>query len=205
MLTNVRSGRSRRCSLPGSAQAQQRRQRRIGNMILTYPDWSGPMRFTARGGIVTTRPNVGRAQERRSRRNTAAIFEAGLRTRPRRQAATRLFLLSGRHAGEMAAQPGLEFLVTASHTCDLARPWPRRIYTDGRAWPDFIEPTLYGYSIANGPTRTATASSICSRPNARFMGRAVSTMPAPAAFDNQTVIKEAYLSRQNDPDMLHDE
>jgi len=35
----------------------------------------------------------------------------------------------------------------------------RRIFTDGRDWPAEIEPTIQGYSIGNGSTRMAAASS----------------------------------------------
>src|SRR5437868_13551943 len=45
-----------------------------------YPDWSGPMRFTARGGnrYDQTKPS-GRAQEAPLTPEYRAIFEAGLR------------------------------------------------------------------------------------------------------------------------------
>ena len=41
---------------------------------------------------------------------------------------------------------------------------PRRIFTDGRDWPEDVQPTFNGYSIGKWiDTRTATASTTRSK------------------------------------------
>jgi hypothetical protein len=116
-----------------------------------YPDWSGPMRFTATGGNrydQTKRP--GRAQQAPLTAEYQAIFDAGLKDQAAGgQGGNQTFSCTpGGMPREMAGNQGLEFVVTprATHVI-FAQAMPRRIYTDGRDWPNDVEPTFDGYSI----------------------------------------------------------
>jgi len=83
----------------------------------------------------------------------------------------------------------------------------RRIYTDGRSWPENLEPSFMGYSI--GQWRDEDG-------DGRYDALAIETrnLKGPRSFDasgiplhedNQTVVKERiYLDKAN-PDILHDE
>jgi hypothetical protein len=176
-----------------------------------YPDWSGPMRFTARGGnrYDQTKPS-GRAQEAPLTPEYRAIFEAGLRDQAAGgQGGNQTFsCFPGGMPREMAGNQGLEFLVTpkATHVI-FAQAMPRRIYTDGRAWPDFIEPTLYGYSIGKWLDEDRDGRFDLLEVETRgFMGpRSFDNAGHPLHADNQTVIKERIYRDKNDPDILHDE
>src|SRR3954453_16108109 len=49
--------------------------------------------------------------------------------------------------------------ILVNHNNDMHR----RIYTDGRAWPEDAEPTYAAFRWASGSTRTVTANTTCSR------------------------------------------
>ena len=59
---------------------------------------------------------------------------------------------------EIIVMPEVTYILI-SHNDDSYR----RIYTDGRDWPTDAEPTFAATRSANGSTRTATASTTCSR------------------------------------------
>jgi len=176
-----------------------------------YPDWSGQMRFTARGGnrYDQTKP-PGRAQEAPLTPEYRAIFEAGLRDQQAGgQGGNQTFSCTpGGMPREMAGNQGLEFLVTpkATHVI-FVQAMPRRIYTDGRTWPDFIEPTFYGYSIGKWIDQDGDGKFDLLEVETRgFMGpRSFDNAGHPLHSDNETVIKERIYQDKNDPDILHDE
>jgi hypothetical protein len=82
----------------------------------------------------------------------------------------------------------------------------RRIFTDGRDWPQDIEPTYAGYSIGrwidpNGDGRYTTLEA----ETRGFKGpRAYDATGLPLHFDNQSIFKERLLLDQADPNILHD-
>jgi hypothetical protein len=84
----------------------------------------------------------------------------------------------------------------------------RRIFTDGRAWPEDIEPTYQGYSIGrwideNGDGRYDVLEVETRGP---FKGpRAYDASGLPLHFDNQSVFKERFRLDKADPNILHDE
>ena len=116
-----------------------------------YPDWSGPMRFTTTGGNrydQTKRP--GRAQQAPLTPEYQAIFETGLKDQAAGgQGGNQTYSCTpGGMPREMAGNQGLEFVVTPKVTHVIfVQAMPRRIYTDGRDWPNDVEPTFDGYSI----------------------------------------------------------
>jgi hypothetical protein len=109
----------------------------------------------------------------------------------------------------MIAYEPLEIIVTAEATyvrVDHMSEF-RRIYTDGRSWPDDIEPTFAGYSIGRWVDEDG---------DGRFDVLEVETraVRGPHAYDhngipfhkdNQAVFKERIYIDKVDPDVLRDE
>jgi hypothetical protein len=81
---------------------------------------------------------------------------------------------------------------------------PRRIYTDGRDWPNGAEPTFMGYSI--GKWVDDGSSSVLEVETRNMKGpRTYDTSGLPLHTDNQTVVKERIFLDRVDGDLLHDE
>jgi len=104
----------------------------------------------------------------------------------------------------MIAYEPLEIIVTAEVT--YVREF-RRIYTDGRGWPDKIEPTFAGYSIgkwidANGDGRYDVLEV---ETRAVRGPHAYDHNGIPFHKDNQVVFKERIYIDKADPDILRDE
>jgi hypothetical protein len=83
----------------------------------------------------------------------------------------------------------------------------RRIHTDGRPWPEEIEPSFRGYSIGkwidDGNTGRFNVLEVETR---GFKGpRAYDTSGLPLHRDNQTVVKERIFQDKADPNILYDE
>jgi hypothetical protein len=102
-----------------------------------------------------------------------------------------------------------EFVVTPSTTHILVENIydSRRVFTDGRPWPEHIEPSLLGYSIgrwidADGDGRFDELD-VETR---GFKGpRAFDASGVPLHKDNQTVVKERFFLDKADPAIFHDE
>jgi hypothetical protein len=109
----------------------------------------------------------------------------------------------------MVAFRALEFVVTPERTYVLVgdQDQPRRIYTDGRAWPQEITPTYGGYSIgrwidSNGNGRY----DVLEVETRGFKGpRVYDSSGMPLHFDNQSIFKERIHLDKDDPNILHDE
>jgi hypothetical protein len=109
----------------------------------------------------------------------------------------------------MVAFRALEFVVTPERSYVLVgdQDQPRRIYTDGRAWPAEITPTYSGYSIgrwidSNGGGRY----DLLEVETRGFKGpRVYDSSGLPLHFDNQSIIKERIHLDKADPNLLHDE
>jgi hypothetical protein len=110
----------------------------------------------------------------------------------------------------MAATQAQEYIVTPETTYVLlgGEDPLRRIYTDGRDWPDDLAPTYQGYSIGrwideNGDGRF-TALAVETR--GPFKGpRAYDASGLPLAFDNQSIFKERFHLDRDNPNILHNE
>ena len=83
----------------------------------------------------------------------------------------------------------------------------RRIFTDGRPWPEEIEPTLLGYSIGRWIDTTGRGRYDVLEVETRgFRGpRAFDATGLPLHQDNQTIIKEKFYVDAKDPNIVHDE
>ena len=110
----------------------------------------------------------------------------------------------------MMAVAEFEYIITPDTTYVLIgsdQRYYRRIYTDGRPWPEAIEPTHAGYSIGrwldeDGHGRFNVLEVETRGP---FKGpRAYDATGLPLAFDNQSVFKERFYLDKTDPNILHD-
>jgi len=102
-----------------------------------------------------------------------------------------------------------EFIVTPETTYVLIN-WvehSRRIYTDGREWPDEIEPTLTGYSIGRWIDEDDDGRYDVLEVETRgFKGpRHYDASGLPLHHDNQSVFKERIYLDKADKNLLHNE
>jgi len=109
----------------------------------------------------------------------------------------------------MIAFRPLEFIVTPETTYIIIADYDplRRIFTDGRDWPEQIEPTFQGYSIGKWIDTNGDGKYDLLEVETRgFKGpRIFDISGLPLHRDNQSVFKERiYLDKAN-PNILHDE
>jgi hypothetical protein len=104
---------------------------------------------------------------------------------------------------------GAEFVVTPGTTHILMEHIhdSRRIYTDGRAWPEDIEPSFSGYSIGKWVDEGETGRfNLLEIETHGFKGpRSYDNTGLPLHKDNQSVIKERIFLDKADPNFLYDE
>ena len=83
----------------------------------------------------------------------------------------------------------------------------RRIYTDGRDWPEEIEPSYQGYSIGRWIDEDGDGKyDVLAVETRGFKGpRALETTGLPLHRDNQTIVKERIYFDKTEPGILHDE
>jgi hypothetical protein len=83
----------------------------------------------------------------------------------------------------------------------------RRIYTDGRPWPDNAKPTLSGYSIGKWTDEDGDGRYDALRVETRNLAgpRAFDANGYPLHDDNQTVVQEYIHLDKNNKDILHNE
>jgi hypothetical protein len=176
-----------------------------------YPDWSGPMRWTVNGGNRYDQSKLsGRRQEAPLTAEYQAKFEAGLKDQAEGgQGANQTYsCLPGGLPRDMAGNQGLEFVVTPKVTHVIfIHAMPRRIYTDGRDWPNNAEPSFYGYSIGRWSDQDGDGRyDLLEVETRNFAGpRSFDNAGIPLHEDNQTIIRERIYRDRQDPDLLHDE
>lgn len=176
-----------------------------------YPDFSGQWRRPPGVGIQwdQTRP-LGRAQQPPLTPEYQAVYEASLADQA-----------SGGQGNDPPARCApfglprimsvifpMEIVITPNTThilFDYAL--PRRIFTDGRLWPDEIEPSYYGYSI--GTWRDLDGDGrydVLDIETRGFKGpRSFEATGIPLHDDNETIVKERIYVDKADADTLHDE
>jgi hypothetical protein len=84
----------------------------------------------------------------------------------------------------------------------------RRVFTDGRDFPDDIEADYVGYSIGRWIDEGGTGAYNVLEVETRgpFKGpRAFDASGLPLAFDNLSIFRERFHIDRSDPDLLHDE
>jgi hypothetical protein len=82
----------------------------------------------------------------------------------------------------------------------------RRIYTDGRKWPEDLEPSYAGYSIGQWSDENKDGHYVLSVETRGLKGpRTFDASGLPMDKDNETVVKERIYLDKNDLNLLHDE
>jgi hypothetical protein len=109
----------------------------------------------------------------------------------------------------MNAYAEMEVVVTADTTYILIDYIHdnRRIYTDGRDWPNDMEATFGGYSIGHWiDTKNDGHFDVLEVETRGFKGpRTFDESGLPLHEDNQTIVKERIYLDKGDPDLLHDQ
>jgi hypothetical protein len=109
----------------------------------------------------------------------------------------------------MIAYDPLEFIVTpevtyirSDHLMEF-----RRIYTDGRQWPEQVTPSFEGYSIGRWVDQDGDGRYGALEVETRFLKgpRALDASGLPLHADNQTVVKERFSLDQANRNLLHDQ
>jgi hypothetical protein len=83
----------------------------------------------------------------------------------------------------------------------------RRIFTDGRPWPEPLIPTLLGYSIGRWIDTDGDGNYHMLEVETRGLRgpRVFDASGIPLHEDNQTIIKEKFYKDAKDPNIVHDE
>ena len=174
-----------------------------------YPDWSG--QWLRAGGIQwdPTKP-IGRGQQAPLTPEYQAIFEASLADQaaggPGNDARYSCFpvgmprLMSVIFPMEFIFSPRITYILFENNM-------PRRIYTDGRAWPNDPEPTFAGYSIGQWIDTDGDGRYDALEVETRHMKgpRTLEGSGLPLHKDNQTMVKERIFLDKTNPDILYDE
>jgi hypothetical protein len=109
----------------------------------------------------------------------------------------------------MIAFRPLEFVIMPETTYILVgdQDQPRRVFTDGRDWPNYIEPSYAGYSIGKWIDREGSGHYDLLEVETRsFKGpRTYDTTGLPLHYDNRSIFKERIHLDKADPSILHDE
>jgi hypothetical protein len=108
----------------------------------------------------------------------------------------------------MTAVYPLEIVISPKTTYILSEyVMPRRIYTDGRAWPEWVEPAFAGYSIGKWIDADGDGKYDVLEVETRHMKgpRDFDVDGLPLHKDSQTVIKERIFLDKANPAFLYDE
>jgi hypothetical protein len=83
----------------------------------------------------------------------------------------------------------------------------RRIYTDGRSWPEDIDPSFAGYSIGKWVDEDGDGRyDVLIVETRGFKGpRAFDSTGLPLHNDNQTIVKERIYQDKSNPNIIYDE
>jgi hypothetical protein len=176
-----------------------------------YPDLSGQWR----GSVIRYDPSkpVGRGQQAPLKEPYRLMHEASMAD----QAAggQGLYLSSAKCVPmgmpwQMYAFFAMDFVVTPAATFVLSEAMtvqPRRIYTDGRDWPEYQEPLLTGYSIGKWIDEDGDGKYNVLEVETRYMKvpRIFDQSGIPFHEDGQAVIKERLFLNKADPYILHNQ
>jgi hypothetical protein len=172
-----------------------------------YPDWAGQWQRV--GGIQwdPSKP-LGSGQQPPLTPEYQAIFEASLADQARGGQGNWFPCMPAGMPRLMTAVFPMEIIILPNITYILfEQNLPRRIYTDGRAWPNNIEPTFSGYSIGNWVDGDHDGRYDTLEVETRNMKgpHPLEISGLPLHEDNETVVKERISLDKADRDILHDE
>jgi hypothetical protein len=186
----------------GAAQAQG---------LSKYPDWSGQWLRIGSGSFDPSKP-PGRGQQAPLTEEYQAILEASLAE-----------IAAGGQGNNpmgrclppglprtMINYEGMETVVTAATTYILLlEPMDqiRRIYTDGRNWPQNIMPAFLGYSIGHWEDTDGDGhyDTLLIETRSLKLPRSYDSSGMPFHKDGQAVVKERIALDKNDANILRDE
>src|SRR6202035_4392003 len=181
-----------------------------------YPDWKGQwsrVRFPGVAGQPSfdQAKSAGAGQQAPLTPEYQLIFEANLKDQAAGGQGTdpTSTCLSPGMPRIMTAYEPMEIVITPETTHILMEHIhdSRRIYTDGRSWPEIMGPSFRGFSIGQradgGGAGRYTVLEVETR---GFKGpRTYDAAGIPLHKDNQTVIKERFFLVKGSKDLLEDE
>jgi len=179
-----------------------------------YPDWSGQWRRVEGGPprYDHSKP-YGRGQEAPLTEEYRLIHEASLADQA--EGGQGLYRTSARcipmgMPWQMYALFPIEFVITANTTfvlSEIMTSEPRRIYTDGRAWPEDQEPLFTGYSIGKWIDTDGDGKYDVLEIETRNLKvpRIYDQSGIPFHEDGEAVITERIYLDKSDPNILHNE
>jgi hypothetical protein len=181
-----------------------------------YPDWKGAWRRVAVPGIVgqpgyDPTKRGGAAQEAPLTPKYQAIFEANLKDQEAggQGIDPTYTCLSPGMPRVMTTFDPWEVLITPQMTNFLIQHIhdSRRIFTDGRDWPNPLKPTFVGYSIGHWIDTDGDGRYDMLEIETRGLKgpRSFDPFGLPLAFDNSSIFKERVYSDKADPNILYDE
>lgn len=179
------------------------------NAVSKYPDWKG--QWTRMGGVQwdPSKP-PGRGQQAPLTPEYQAVYEANL--------AEQVAGGIGGNPTFTCLPPGMPRVMTLVEPMEIVitpevtyirieyMSTFRRIYTDGRDWPEHLQPSFAGYSIGKWEDDGGGAYDTLVVETRGLKGpRSFDSGGMPLHKDNQTIIKERiYLDKAN-ADLLHDQ
>jgi hypothetical protein len=176
-----------------------------------YPDWKGQWEKIGRGGSYDPTKPGGRAQQPPLTPEYQAIWEANL---AEARAGGQFYngqarCLPGGMPRMMMPYEPMEVIVTPDITyvqVSFNNEF-RRIYTDGRDWPEHPELSYSGYSIGRWIDAALTGHYDALEVETRALkgSRVFDPSGIPLHQDNQTIIKERIFLDPADPGTLHDD
>ncbi len=181
-----------------------------------YPDWKGQWTRARVPGAVGQPPHdpskpPGRGQQAPLTPEYQARFEANLVDQAaggQGTSATFTCLPNGMPRMMNAYEP-IEFIVTPDITYVLVEhiEHNRRVYTDGRGFPEEIEPSWVGYSIGKWIDEDGDGRYDVLEVESRgFKGpRAYDASGLPLHEDNESIFKERIYLDKSNPNIMHDE
>jgi len=176
-----------------------------------YPDWSGQWHRPRGVGIQWDQAKpLGRGQQAPLTAEYQALFEASLADQAKGG--------QGEDARFTCIPPGMprimtiiwpaEFVILPKITyVNFENHMPRRIYTDGRSFPNNEEPSFQGYSIGQWRDTVGDGNYDTLEVDTRNLKgpRTFETTGLPMHKDNQTVVKERIALDRDNPDILVNE
>jgi hypothetical protein len=180
-----------------------------GKLDAKYPDIAGTWVRPGAAQWDPTKP-AGLRQQAPLTPEYQAIFEANLATTAAggQEYNAQVNCFPAGMPRVMIAYDPLEFIVTADVTYirsdHLAQ--FRRIYTDGRSWPERITPSFVGYSIGRwvDADREGRFGALEVETRALKGPRSLDASGLPLHSDNQTIVKERIFLDPAEHERLHD-
>jgi hypothetical protein len=183
--------------------------------LAKYPDWSGQWVKVPDGGVARYDPSKppGKGQQAPLKESYRRMHEASMANQE--AGGQGLYLSSAKCVPmgmpwQMYAFWELDFGITPAATFVLSEAMtvqPRRIYTDGRDWPEYQEPLLTGYSIGKWIDEDGDGKYDALEVETRYMKvpRIFDQSGIPFHEDGQAVIKERIFLDKSDPNILHNQ